>query len=229
VRAREFITEYRASHLYHATSWREAIMIWKDGYFRKGTSFTRMWIYAGGYAIGHVRESLGRVIFALDAERLRREFGRRNLQGYDWFQAKDPENASNYQRRDWSVDTDRAEERNLKPLPVKRYLSQVDIWLPIVSEPRDDISQADQKERYTRAQQGRDPFRDEDWEAVTARDQWMKDWLESWEATNVWEDMRRDPRVRIHPVARFPAKQQGVRLQNRQQYGSDHPAHAQWI
>lgn len=130
MRAQELLQEYRESRLYHATSWYDAVRIWSAGEFRTNSSFTRMWTYAAGYARGMGDAAAGYAIFALDAHRIRQDMGRRQMQGYDWFQDKDPEDAEYYQPRNWGLDTDRAEERNRKPIPVKKYLAQLDVWLP---------------------------------------------------------------------------------------------------
>lgn len=223
MRAQEFITEYRESHLYHATTFPDALRIWSAGAFRKGTSFTRMWAYVQGYAMSLGHGELGRAIFAMDADRLRREFGRRNLRGYDWFQAHDPQDAGRYRRRDWNLDTDRAEERNLKPLPVKPYLARLDLWLPVDHRPKPGLNHTF---RYNNPPLGLDPHRDEDWASFDLRREWMKNWVESDPRLNAaWQEMQQDPRIKIHPVGPMPRGVPGLKITARQQYDRDHPAY----
>lgn len=144
MRAAELLQEYRESRFYHATSWYDALRIWAQGEFRPNTSFTRMWTYAAGYARGQGDPRQGYAIFALDADKIRRDQGRRQMQGYDWFNVHDPEDAQYYEPRRWSMDTDRAEERNRRPISVTKYLAQLDIWPPTNSalQVRGDLAQA---------------------------------------------------------------------------------------
>ena len=216
MRAEEFITEWRDSHLYHATTWGDAINIWREGTFRPGTSFTRMWTYAAGYAQGTSYSSHGRIIFALDADKLRREFGRRNLFGYDWFQDNNPDDAGNYHRRDWFDDTDRAEERNRLPIPVKKYLAQVDIWMPVNATRKPEMRNVAVKagQRYVHS----------DWDDYTLSPG-VERALQRPETKAVWDDMISDPRVKIHPLTDPGFYQQGVRIDPRRQYDHNHPAY----
>lgn len=184
MRANEFLLEYRASGLYHSTSWYDALRIWDKDEFRANTSFTRMWTYAAGYARGMGDKQAGYAIFALDADKIRSDMGRRQMQGYDWFADKDPEDAEYYQPRNWSLDTDRAEERNRKPMPVKKYLAHLDIWVPMNPNLRVE-----------------GPL------------------------LAAWQDMQKDPKVKVHSAGAFPAQQQGVRIDPRRQYDSSHPAY----
>jgi hypothetical protein len=137
MRSREFIAEFRENRLYHATTFPSALAVWKSQEFRPGTSFTRMWTYAWGYARGMNYPQSGYVVFALDYDRLRREFGRRNLYFYDWFQVNEPVDAR-YSLRHWWDDTDRAEVRNVRPIPLSRFLASVDVWLPVDYRPSAD-------------------------------------------------------------------------------------------
>jgi hypothetical protein len=216
MRAKEFITEWRDSHLYHATTWGDALAIWRSGAFRPGTSFTRMWTYATGYAQGMQSPSNGYAVFALDADKLRREFGRSNLSGYDWFHDHNPSDAGRYQRRDWFSDTDRAEEQNRKAIPVKKFLAKLDIWMPV------DHTYKPEHKNYTWI-----PGKKVDLNTIydytlTAGVQRA---LERPETKQIWDDMTQDPRVKVHPIGAFGGSQQGVRIDSRVQYDQNHPAY----
>lgn len=213
MRAQEFLSEYRESHLYHGTTWYQALRIWREGMFRPDTSFTRMWTYAAGYVQGMNRPQEGWVIFALDADRLRREFGRRNLQGYDWFTDNDPSDAE-YRRRNWHDDTDRAEERNRRPIPLDRYLTGVQVWMPVKPRRRPDAPALVPGPEF-----------DLDQAYSYEPDAGIAAALKDPENQRVWSDMQRDPRVQIMPDNRMPGRQQGVRIPSRRQYDRQHPAH----
>ena len=216
MRAHEFLTEWRESNLYHGTDLLSAIEIWMSNKLNpnkhaEGVSTTRNYAYVLGY-LKNSSENDGGVIFWLNQDKIKQQFGRRKLVGYDWFVDHDPATiGDNFQRRSWGHDTDRAETTLVGGLqPLNPFVDKIEIWLPRKFDYQDHSFNP-----------GDDP--DSNKKNIRVNNDRLQEILFNKRIRMGWEKLKADPRTEIKNELGSPRKHLGKYVEPRRQYSPEHP------
>jgi hypothetical protein len=243
MRASEFITEWRESYLYHATSIPNAIQIWRQDALKggtgprygrtkfKGVSTTRNYNYALGYMTGDNYDDRGGVIFWINQELVKQDLGRRRLKGYDWFVDNDPDDTSDeFQYRSDFHDTDRFETVITKGglTPFRKYVAKIEIWLPKAFDKAPMPQGLDPTQQFQWTNQTGPyalDYKDPDKHRVNIRpnEEVMNRYLLDPLNKQAWSAMLADPRTDVKPNPGLPKKHQGKFITRRVQYDQNHP------
>lgn len=223
MKASEFLTEWQEADLYHATSISRLINIWQTDTLGSqtskvsNTSTTRNYNYALGYLQGEISPYGGGAIITLDQDLLRRDLGRKRLQPTDWFKGEPPDTADDrFQRRSIAHDTDRFETLLKDKLhPVKKYIKQVQIWLPKKRIPRPL-----QPGEIGVLRAGDDPDKFYNVELDT---EFLSKILSNAQNKSTWDAMLQDPRVKVQQELGHQKKHHNVPVQSYYQYSTRHP------
>jgi hypothetical protein len=243
MRSAEFITEWRESYLYHATSIPNAIQIWRQDALKggtgprygrtkfKGVSTTRNYNYALGYMRGDSYDSTGGVIFWINQDRVKQDLGRRRLKGYDWFADNQPDDVSDkFQFRSEFHDTDRFETVITKGglSPFRKYVAKIEIWLPKTFDqaPMPQGLNATQQFQW---QNQTGPYamdyKNPDKYRVNIRpdEEVMGRYLSDPINKKAWSAIIADPRTDVKSNPGLPKTYQGKGIRSKFQYDQNHP------